>query len=67
MKQDQPSSDSFYDSDNTEGEAGTSAGASGGGAGGRQRTISGSQADEDVEEEEVDGQYLYCKKMKTKT
>ncbi|KAG6453402.1 hypothetical protein O3G_MSEX008133 [Manduca sexta] len=48
---DQPSSDSFYDSDNTEGEAGTSAGASA--SGGHQRTTSGSQ-NEDEHDEDVD-------------
>ncbi|XP_021207946.1 nervous wreck isoform X3 [Bombyx mori] len=47
---DQPSSDSFYDSDNTEGEAAASvAGTSG--SGGHQRTTSGSQHEDDHEDE----------------
>nr|BAK22648.1 nervous wreck L [Bombyx mori] len=47
---DQPSSDSFYDSDNTEGEAAASvAGTSG--SGGHQRTTSGSQHEDDREDE----------------
>ncbi|KPJ00593.1 FCH and double SH3 domains protein 2 [Papilio xuthus] len=50
---DQPSSDSFYDSDNTEGEAGTS-GAATVGTSGHQRTTSDSQ-NEDEQDEEVDG------------
>ncbi|KAJ0184049.1 hypothetical protein K1T71_000472 [Dendrolimus kikuchii] len=49
---DQPSSDSFYDSDNTEGEAGTSAGATAASSG-HQRTTSGSQ-NEDEHDEDVD-------------
>ncbi|XP_028156270.1 protein nervous wreck-like, partial [Ostrinia furnacalis] len=49
---DQPSSDSFYDSDNTEGEAATSAGPTGTG---HQRTTSGSSQQDDDREDEVDG------------
>ncbi|XP_072930787.1 protein nervous wreck isoform X4 [Epargyreus clarus] len=48
---DQPSSDSFYDSDNTEGEPATSGVATT--SGGHQRTTSGSQ-NEDEHDEEVD-------------
>ncbi|KAI5640372.1 variant SH3 domain-containing protein [Phthorimaea operculella] len=44
---DQPSSDSFYDSDNTEGEAGTSAPATSG----HVRTTSGSQHEDDHDED----------------
>ncbi|CAH2985237.1 unnamed protein product [Chilo suppressalis] len=44
---DQPSSDSFYDSDNTEGEAGPSAAPTGG----HQRTTSGSQHEDDHDED----------------
>ncbi|KAJ2954008.1 hypothetical protein O0L34_g2221 [Tuta absoluta] len=47
---DQPSSDSFYDSDNTDGEAGTSAPATSG----HQRTTSGSQHEEDDHDDDVD-------------
>ncbi|CAH2103644.1 unnamed protein product [Euphydryas editha] len=49
---DQPSSDSFYDSDNTEGEAPT-ASAVASTSGGHQRTTSGSQ-NEDEQDEDVD-------------
>ncbi|XP_059055076.1 protein nervous wreck isoform X2 [Achroia grisella] len=49
---DQPSSDSFYDSDNTEGEAGTSGGVTAA-SGGHQRTTSDSQH-EDEHDEDVD-------------
>ncbi|CAG5039396.1 unnamed protein product [Parnassius apollo] len=51
---DQPSSDSFYDSDNTEGEAATSAAATVA-TSGHQRTTSDSQ-NEDEHEEEVDAE-----------
>lgn len=51
LQQDQPSSDSFYDSDNTEGDAATSAIAT---TSGHQRTTSGSQH-EDEQDDDVDG------------
>ncbi|XP_026326395.1 F-BAR and double SH3 domains protein 2 isoform X2 [Hyposmocoma kahamanoa] len=47
---DQPSSDSFYDSDNTDGEAGPSA-ATAASAAQHQRTTSGSQHDDDHDED----------------
>ncbi|XP_068620018.1 protein nervous wreck [Battus philenor] len=48
---DQPSSDSFYDSDNTEGEAATSAAATVG-TSGHQRTTSDSQNEEEQDDDE---------------
>ncbi|KAL0851821.1 hypothetical protein ABMA28_000126 [Loxostege sticticalis] len=50
---DQPSSDSFYDSDNTEGEAATSAGPTPVTAG-HQRTISGSSQQDEDHDDDVD-------------
>nr|XP_013189369.1 unnamed protein product [Amyelois transitella] len=46
---DQPSSDSFYDSDNTEGEAATTSAVAG--TSGHQRTTSGSQHEDDHDED----------------
>lgn len=51
--QDQPSSDSFYDSDNTDGEPGPSGVAS---VSGHVRTTSGSQHEDD-HDEDVDGKH----------
>ncbi|CAH2034989.1 unnamed protein product, partial [Iphiclides podalirius] len=59
---DQPSSDSFYDSDNTEGEAATSAAATAG-TSGHQRTTSDSQ-NEDEQDDEVDGSELEEERMR---
>lgn len=53
--QDQPSSDSFYDSDNTEGDIATTSAVAG--TSGHQRTTSESQ-NEDEHEEDMDGTFI---------